>query len=424
MNPTKTALLALIALLVPFVADAQVFVPNGPSTTTTTVNGYTVTPIVLPTAVPTAAPTAAPTTKPTALPTLAPNVPLPTNFTAIVNGQPWPTTFRPYIGTPINSTLPDTGATLLANSAKIIAAMNAAGHLEFGLWRNEGGGGMPVYTAKATDPLVTVTCTQYCQAASVKINIPAKARPEAAICPGDCQMSVIEPTGVEYSLYGQTPAYAGGTSLSVVGMAWASILTGNGVDPTPPYSTTAPGSGGGNVANGLMMMPQDMPTVAEIASGVIPHALQINVNCGTGVVFPGSTNQQCAYAGPPAGARFQLVLTDAQINGTAANAIGYNAANTAPWERTILHAMHDYGAYATVTCGGACGDEINIYTESQTQYTAFGGTWPVSTFNWSSPGNNGGVGVVPTQWRPGGLNWATALQIVSPCYALASACAP
>jgi hypothetical protein len=353
------------------------------------------------------------------------------SYTQIVNGQPWPTSFRPYCVNaaknpsapcPLNNTLPDSGATLATNSASIVTAMNNAGDLEFGFWHNEDAGGVPVYAAMASDPLVTVTCTRYCQASSAQINIPAQARPDTAICNsgGDCQMGVIEPDGTEYALYGQHPAYSGGSTLAVVGLAWAPI-SGSGVDPNF-MSLAFPGRGGGDVANGTMMATLSEPTVAEISSGTIYHALNINVACESGQVFPGSNAEDCAskfgYTGPPAGSRFQLALTNAQIDGTAGNTIGYNAANTAPWERAILLAMHTYGAYATITCGRACGDRINMYMENGTQYTSFGGTWPVSTYNWSSPGNNGSVGSVPTNWKPGGLNWATALQIVSPCYAL------
>jgi hypothetical protein len=354
-----------------------------------------------------------------------------TNYTQIVNGQPWPTTFRPYCVNaaknpiapcPFNNTLPDSGATLAANSATIVTAMNNAGDLEFGFWHNEDGGGVPVYAAKASDPVVTVTCTRYCQAGSAQINIPAQARPETAICnsSGDCQMGVIEPDGTEYALYGQQPAYSGGSTLQVVGLAWGPI-SGSGVDPNF-MSLAFPGRGGGDVANGTMMATLSEPTVAEISSGTIYHALNINVACESGQVFPGSPAEDCAskfgYTGPPAGSRFQLALTNAQIDGAASNTIGYNAASTAPWERAILHAMHNYGAYATITCGRGCGDRINMYMENGTQYSSFGGTWPVSTYDWSSPGNNGSVGNVPTNWKPGGLNWATALQIVNPCYAL------
>jgi len=371
----------------------------------------------------------APASSPTASSTASGGGESAANYTQIVNGQPWPASFRPYCVNvvknpsapcPLNNTLPDSGATLASGSGSIVSAMNAAGDLEFGFWHGEDSGGFPVYTAKSTDPMVTVTCNQYCQASSVAINIPSKARPEAAICPGDCQMAVIEPNGTEYDLYGQSPAYSGGSTLSVIGLAWSSI-SGMGIDPNG-LSLSAPGNGGGDVSNGTMMATLSEPTVAEISSGTIAHAININVPCESGQVFPGSNAEDCVsnfgYTGPPAGSRFQLVLTNAQIDGTAANSIGYNAANTAAWERAILHAMHNYGAYATITCGRACGDRINIYMENGTQYAAFGGTWPVSTYNWSSPGNNGGVGSVPSNWRPGGLNWATAVQIVSPCYAL------
>jgi hypothetical protein len=351
------------------------------------------------------------------------------NFTQITNGQSWPTSFRPYCVNaaknpaapcPFNNTLPDSGATLTSGSSSIIAAMNNAGDLEFGFFRGEDAGGAPVYMAKSTDPMVTVTCSGYCQASSVSINIPSQARPEAAMCPGDCQMAVVQPNGTEYALYGEKSPYNGGSTLAVGGLAWASI-TGMGVDPNS-MSLTYPGRGGGDVSNGTMLATLSTPTVAEISSGTISHAVNINVPCESGQVFPGSDGYDCAsnfgYTGPAAGSRFQLTLTNAQIDGTATNTIGYSAANTAPWERAILHAMHNYGAYSSITCARGCGDRINMYMENGTQYTSFGATWPVSTYNWSSPGNNGSVGTVPTNWKPGGINWATALQIVSPCYAL------
>jgi hypothetical protein len=375
--------------------------------------------------------TAAPTTSAAPVGSAAPvtGMGAAANYTSIVNGQSWPTSFRPYCVNaaknpaapcPFNDTLPDSGATLATSSTAIVTAMNNAGDLEFGFWHGEDSGGAPVYAAKSSDPMVTVSCTSYCQASSVSINIPAQARPEAALCPGDCQMAVIQPDGTEYALYGQKPAYSGGSTLSVMGLAWASI-TGSGVDPNS-MSLTFPGRGGGDVANGTMMASLSEPTVAEIQSGTISHALSINVPCESGQVYPGSNGEDCAqnfgYAGPPAGSRFQLALTNAQIDGTAANSIGYNAASTAPWERAILHAMHNYGAYASITCGRGCGDRINVYMENGTQYSSFGGTWPVSSYNWSSPGNNGSAGSVPTNWKPGGITWSSALQIVSPCYAL------
>jgi hypothetical protein len=449
---TRTFRVRAAAIAAAFVAGAALAACGGSSGTGSPVpivSSVTAPAPALPLATPSpgasASPTASPkpgtaAAKPTPTPAPAPSVtPLagPTtpgsgsaaNYTQIVNGQPWPTSFRPYCANavknpsapcPLNNALPDSGATLASGSSAIVTAMSAAGDLEFGFWHGEDAGGVPVYTATASDPLVTVTCTQYCQAGSVAINIPSNARPEAAICPGDCQMAVIEPSGTEYDLYGQSPAYSGGSTLSVLGLAWSSI-TGMGIDPNG-MSLTLPGRGGGAVSNGTMMATLSQPTVAEIASGTIAHAININVPCESGQVFPGSNAEDCAsnfgYTGPPAGSRFQLVLTNAQIDGTAGNSIGYTAANTAAWERAILHAMHNYGAYATITCGRACGDRVNIYMENGTQYAAFGGTWPVSTYNWASPGNNGAVGSVPTNWRPGGLNWAAALQIVSPCYAL------
>jgi hypothetical protein len=406
-----------------------------------------------PTATPTAkadptAPTATPSAKadPTAQPasTQAPSSQAApsgsyssSDYTAIVNGQAWPTVLRPYCFNsapnpsapcPENNTLPDNPSKLMSNSATIVANMASHNNLDVGIG---GAASFDVYLASASDPTVSVSCTTWCEGSSVSIHVPSAARSEPGLCGGsgsDCGFGVIQPNGTEYDCYGITGGsnYSGGSTLSCTGLAWTSVVTGSSVDPCS-QSLNYPGDGGGCVNNGQMYSAySDSLRVSDIEAGVIPHALQVNLNCGGGggepaQVYPGATNATCGYAGPPAGARFQIVLTDAQIDGTASNSIGYNASNTAAWERVVLHALHDYGFYTEVTCGGGCGHSINFYTEPQEQYTQFGGTWPVSTYNWNSPGSgSGGVGSFPATWTPGGLNWQTALRIVDSCYALES----
>ena len=375
-----------------------------------------------------AAASPAPVPSQTTAPVLSPTTPVllsgmnSANYTSIVNGQSWPLSFQPncvnasYQASapcPYNDALPnpDSPAHVYASSSTIISAMNNAGDLEFGFWAGEGGGSIPVYLASTSDPVVTVSCTSYCQSRSVSIHVPSQARPAPAICPGDCLMGVIQADGTEYAMYGMNPAYSGGSTITAVGLAYTSVVSSNGVDPNGE-SFAYPGNGGGDVGNGSMFAAMaDSITVAELNAGVIPHVLHWNVACGTGQVFPGSTNDQCSqfgYSGPPAGSRFQLTLTDAQIN----------ALSAAPWEKTILRALHDYGAIADVTCPRLCGDRINLYTESQEQYSAYGTTWPVSAFNWASPSNNGGIGSVPTHWQPAGVNWSTMLRILDPCYSM------
>jgi hypothetical protein len=381
------------------------------------------------------------------------------NYTKIVNGEPWPLDFRPYCYNvtpnpkapcPYNDKLPDDPQKLLnltlidpvsgdpvrLTSAGVINAMNAQGDLTFGL-QNAGynlgddGGGFPEYLAASTDPIVIVTCLYWCQNGigskdAVKIHIPKKAEGSPGLCPGDCQMGIIEPDGTEYAIYGMTVNYSGGSTISAAGLAWASIVSGSGVDPNG-VSLAYPGNGGGDVSNGSMFAVQDNSIrVNEIDNGEIPHALHMSMACATGQVYPGSNAYDCysnyGYTGPPAGARFQFVLNDAQIDGTQRNSIGYNATKAAAWEKVILRAMHDYGIVGDITCGRECNASLNIYTESSEQYTQFDKTWPVSTFNWNSPGTTGpyqgGIGLAPINWTPGGLNWAKALRIVDPCYSL------
>jgi hypothetical protein len=216
-------------------------------------------------------------------------------------------------------------------------------------------------------------------------------------------MAIIEPNGVEYSIYGMSAQYSGGSTISAAGLAWASIVTSNGVDPNGAFTSPYPGAGGGDVGNGTLYAVEDNSIrINEISNGVIPHALHTNLVCATGEVYPGNYAADCSgfgYNGPPAGARFQLILNDAQINGTQSNSIGYTASKAAAWEKVILHAMHDYGVIGDITCGSDCGGAIYLYTEAPEQYTAYGTAWPGTNFNWTSPGSPGGGGV-------GSLSWA------------------
>jgi hypothetical protein len=370
------------------------------------------------------------------------------NYSQIVNGQPWPLDFRPYCYNstanpnapcPFNDKLPDspqkllnltmydptTGTNIPLTSAGVIGAMNAAGDLNFTFTTSNA---IPEYLASSSDPVVTVTCNDWCQNGigsknAVKINIPKKAR--GGLCPpSDCLMAIIEPNGVEYSIYGMSAQYSGGSTISAAGLAWASIVTSNGVDPNGAFTSPYPGAGGGDVGNGTLYAVEDNSIrINEISNGVIPHALHTNLVCATGEVYPGNYAADCSgfgYNGPPAGARFQLILNDAQINGTQSNSIGYTASKAAAWEKVILHAMHDYGVIGDITCGSDCGGAIYLYTEAPEQYTAYGTAWPGTNFNWTSPGSpgGGGVGSLPNPWTPGGLNWAKALRIVDPCYSL------
>jgi hypothetical protein len=96
------------------------------------------------------------------------------------------------------------------------------------------------------------------------------------------------------------------------------------------------------------------------------------------------------------GARLQLALTDVQIN-----ALGLPA-----WEAAILHAMHDYGVYILDTSGGSSPGNLYFRFESQTQYAAYGASYPYATM---------GLNIAAFDNL---LPWSSDFRIVSACYAL------
>jgi hypothetical protein len=240
--------------------------------------------------------------------------------------------------------------------------------------------GHPVYLASATDPVVTVNCTAYCGVASANINIPVSARPATG---SDHHMGIIEPDGSEYDFYGSTST---GTSPTATTAFYRTSILGSGQMP------------GGGATSGAALA-AGVIRFDELARGIIPHALFVSANCVTGtVVYPGGSQGKVCTSGtgPPVGARIQLTLTDAQIN----------ALSLLPWEQTILHALHDYGAYVMDTNGD--GIALGFQFEPTTQFAAFSQSYPIYGYPNIIPNIAG---------FDSAIDWAHDLRIVSPCYA-------
>jgi hypothetical protein len=318
-------------------------------------------------------------------------------YAAIVNGQEWPASFRPYCANaspnpsspcPFNDSLPSSPQQLYANSSTIVASMFGSTNYVVlpADFTNSGDVSHPAYYAGSSDPAVTVTCTAYCGVAAATFGIPSQARAAGG---SDGHMAVIEPDGTEWDMYG-AHAYVGQSSVSVAGLFKTSVL-GSGAVPNGGATS------GGALAAGLIRFD-------ELSRGVIPHALFGVTSCvQSGPVYPGSSNASiCAsnVAGaPPVGARFQLTLTDSQIDALAGQT----------WEKAILHAMHDYGVYVLDTdASSSAPGGLTLMWEAYDQFASFGQGYPGGSF----PGLIGGG------WKPSGVNWAQDLRIVAPCYAL------
>lgn len=421
------------------------------NTTEVVVGGATPTPAPLGAAKASPAASPSPTTAPTPLSTPPPSSSASAaNYTQVVNAREWPTTYRvgcantvptPGAPCPYSVVLPTSPSHLMTQnggSAAILTAMASHSALGVGIMNGEGftsSGVYATYLAASTDPAVSVTCTGSCWNGSSVVasysttipHVPSYARTLSGTCPGDCQMDIIEPDGTNYSIYGMSTNYSGGSSMTVGGLAETNIVTGNAVDPC--YASLAyPGAGGACTNNGTTVLGLETFRVDEIQNGVIPHALVVVTNqCTSGQVYPGSDGFECStnygYTGPPNGARLIVNLTDAQINGTQSNSLGYNASNTAAWERVLLHQLRDYGIILSATCANGCGDAAFLIPTQYTQITSAGGTPPTQSFNWASPASgSGGIGTFPHPWKPGALDLTQAASwlILDPCYSLES----
>lgn len=289
--------------------------------------------------------------------------------------------------------LPDNPQQLYANSATIVSNLFATTNaiLFPGNWSLGGDYNHPVYLASSTDPLVTVTCTEYCGVSSATINIPSQARAAGYFAQSpnlDCHMAIIEPDGTEWDMY-KACNYNGGSSFSAGSLFQTSVLSAGQARATD----------GAALAAGI-------PRFDEMERGLIPHALFASTACVSGsLVYPALTQGHGCSSGmaPPMGARLQLTLTDAQINALKLKE---------PWEYALLHAMHDYGVYILDTEGGSSPGSgtatLEFRFESQTQYNAYGLSYGANNV----PGLSSYLVQMDTA-----LDWAHSFRIVSACYA-------
>jgi hypothetical protein len=288
--------------------------------------------------------------------------------------QAWPSAnWRPYAPTsPFNRTT--TGATVHPASSRMVGkvlAWGMPGNLVAGTAETTYDFGHPTYYPQSTSPLFTLRSLGYSPAVNgLRIRIPDAARPAGG---SDAHMTVVERDGWEYDFWGVTGKTPGGGTLTFQ-LGGRTRIDGSGL-----------GSNGvaaryGNLAGIIRAQ--------EIAAGQINHALFIVLKCtssstsfGYGTRTDGSSKSAFVYpalAGgsrcestdnadaPPMGARFQLNMTDTQINALAVPA----------WKKTILRALARYGGYV----GDTGGPGFGLQFESSTMYTVFDQPDPLASF--------------------------------------------
>ena len=306
--------------------------------------------------------------------------------------------WRPYSDTsPFNREIP-AGAPSLGNSAAIVSRVTGwgtPGHIVAGEAGTTDDYAHPTYYSSATDPVFTLHCTQSwgtCDIEGARVRIPDAAKPAAG---RDAHLTVVDrASGWEYDLYKVSSKPAGGGTLS---FAWGgkTRIDGDGL------GSDATAARFGNLAGIIRAQ--------ELAAGEIRHALFMTINCDSGAaVYPAlKSGRSCAAIGqsttnaPPMGARFQLTMTESQINALAVPA----------WKKTLLRAMARYGMYFGDTGGGAWG----VQAESGQTYTSFGKEDAMVTFAKAAgaPMYNGKYIFNVRD----GVDWARYLRVVDPCVA-------
>lgn len=348
-----------------------------------------------------------------------------TQANGLQNGVEWPATFTPYAATSVWNAPVSANPTLASYSAAVVAHQFPSGQNDQAFRTNEAGiydYSHPVFYASASDPVVNVVCNQYCDAVDnggvpAQIHVPAAARPAGG---GDHHLDVVQPDGTEISMWDvQGVAYPGsnwtsGSTLTAGAVVDCGNFTGGtGLAVHGPGST----AGGACDAAGLVQ-------ANELLAGHINHALFVVAECAVGAQYPafaGATTAQCSSGvGPPLGGRMWYDVPDAT---TDANP------NLQPWEKAVLDALHDYGAYLEDDDGGgAYATGILPETESKEPMVDFGqpdpfaalaaqGWTAISIPNADGHGNARQRWIGANPWQPAGVDLPDHIHWLAPCSA-------
>jgi hypothetical protein len=262
--------------------------------------------------------------------------------------------------------------------------------------------GVPIYTVPANQPLVRVTLDQanspLLSSALQSVPIPASALPAAGT---DGNMAIWQPaTDTMWEFWrivrktdGWHAGYGGKKSnVSTDPGVYRDLLAPDGVNFTERCFWGAPSSKFPLVA-GVM-------TIAELRSGVIPHALAVALPEARAGVWSapaqGTDGRTASPTAIPIGARFRL---DPNLN--------IDALNLPPVVRAMAHAAQTYGIVVNNMSGG-----VGFRAEDPAQYGVnpypdlFGGTQPsllMRKFPWDK------LQMLPMSLRSGSCSSPTIL---------------
>jgi hypothetical protein len=323
---------------------------------------------------PTPQPSTTPTPKPSPTPSASP--------TPIASGDtlPWVWTQLWSAASPMRLTV----ATQKALGAAVVPHTYMDSLWNQGTAFNTTAQQIPIYVARSSDPVLTVTCTDYgggCDASGVHVHVPSYAQPQGGQLSGptsDRHMTVID----EYSSSGPIEVDCWQTQLpgnGVLSCSWAGLfaLGGLGTD-----------NGGEGVHFGRPVSTYFL-SGQEIANGHIDHPLGINAVClNSPNLYPAQTftgtDTACNGGGsnpPHYGNLIHLLWSPTQI---AASAYSQPC-------KVVLTALATYGAYLDDT--GDTGNQMRV--ENELTYTANPATasldpWPQIQSQMNAAGDGSG----------------------------------
>jgi hypothetical protein len=307
--------------------------------------------------------------------------------------------WRPFSDqSPFNQEIP-ASAKLEPRSSEIVARMMAGGapnSIRAGIADTSGDYYKPTYYATAADPLYTLKTGGYLHDGET-IRMPQGAREAAG---SDHHLTVIQPDGAHWGFWNakvdnSTHTIAGNSTNSGKLTARKSSLSGPGVGGNS--------AGCGATAAGFCTL-AGVIRAQELEGGEINHALFMTSSVSaSSYVYPANNSDGSHSAAsdyPPQGARFQLALSDSQID----------ALSVPAWKKTILRALAHYGAYLGDSSGAP---SFALQMESGTMYTSMGRQDEMVKFAQSAGvPSSGGVYYLDLA---GGVDWTQHLRVVAPC---------
>ncbi len=347
-------------------------------------------------------------------------------FDGFANAADYTTSFTPYASTSIWRTTVSSNPTIASYSAAVISTQFPNGQNFANVRATEAGQydySHPRFFATSSDPVVNLQCTQYCGSSAnggvpAQAYIPAQARPAEG---GDGHFDVVQPDGTEISMWAASQPsgnWTNGATVRAGNIAnCGSIASGQGWLSSGPGPTAAGFCDDAGVV-----------TAAELSAGQINHALFLIGSCAVGAQYPsqyGATTDRCTSGvGPPLGGRewYDVPCSSTQANGALH-----------PWEKAILCALNQYGAYLGDDGGGGTyyTGGLSISIESEEPWYDYNGAGYTSPFaalasqGWTSipissvhGSERRWVGADP--WQPSGVNFGAHMHWLAPCSAQGS----